>query len=195
MSRFAHIPRRHTGPPRFPQEGDEPVNGPVVEYRLTPEEIAARYGAPTGKSNQGCKLSRENLVKLLRTRTVGQVAEMRRVPQKLVLGLCEKYEIELDEKNRLASEPGKDVDNMPDMTIMDSARKILPPKKLGALLAANKTGAEIAKEYDLPQWAVSNIKKEYWPDGFGFNPGDYPQAPAPVAPEPPRYSIRPTSTG
>lgn len=153
MSRFTHIPRRHTGPPRFPQEGSEPASGPVVEYRLTQEEIAARYGPPTGKNNQGYKLSRNNLVGLLQTKTVGQVAEMRGIPQKLVFELCEKYAIELDEKNRLA---GGD-----DVGTMKQAREKLPKEEFERLFWQGLSDGQIAEETEVAYHFVTRLKKEY----------------------------------
>lgn len=52
-------------------------------------------------------------------------------------------------------------------SIMETARRTLPKDKLGPLLAAGKTNKEIGIEHGkLPHWAVSNLKKEYWPNGF-----------------------------
>jgi len=52
-------------------------------------------------------------------------------------------------------------------SIMEVARKALPKHVLGTLLAAGKTNKEIGQDYDnLPHWAVSGLKKEYWPNGF-----------------------------
>lgn len=61
QSKFTSIPRRHCGAPRFPSDGTEPANGPVTTYRLTPEEIKAKYGAPVEHQNRRKKLSCENL--------------------------------------------------------------------------------------------------------------------------------------
>lgn len=59
-------------------------------------------------------------------------------------------------------------------SIMATAQKILPKEKLGPLLAAGMTGKEIGADHGgLPQWAVSKLRKEYWPNGF--NPKEYEQ--------------------
>jgi len=46
------IPRSKLGAPRFPFErsdaGKYSLPGPVVTYQLSPEDIAARYGSPSG---------------------------------------------------------------------------------------------------------------------------------------------------
>lgn len=170
QSKFTSVPRRHCGAPRFPDESHGPANGPVVTYRLTPEEIAARYGAPVEPQTRRKKLSRENLAEWLRKWTVGQVAEMNGIPQKLVFSLCEQFGLELDDKNRLINKEAIDLPS-----VMDNARSILPAETLGALLTSGKTGTEIGKEYNLPPWAVSKLKNEYWPEGVGFNQDDYRQ--------------------
>lgn len=65
-------------------------------------------------------------------------------------------------------------DNDKMATIMQTARKILPKEILGPLLAARKTNKEIGIEHGgLPHWAVSELKKEYWPKGF--DPKEYMQ--------------------
>lgn len=52
-------------------------------------------------------------------------------------------------------------------SIMETARKTLPKEKLGPLLAAGKTNKEIGMAHGgLPHWAISELKKEYWPAGF-----------------------------
>lgn len=56
-------------------------------------------------------------------------------------------------------------------SIMETARQTLPAEVLGPLLAEGRTQQSIADEYNVPFWAVSSLKKEYWPDGF--KPDDY----------------------
>jgi hypothetical protein len=47
MANFTKISPYRAGPPRFGRApGEEPANGPVITYRLSPEEIARRYGPP-----------------------------------------------------------------------------------------------------------------------------------------------------
>jgi hypothetical protein len=104
VTRFTKISKHRCGPPRYGRGPlDEPVNGPVVEYRMSPEEVARRYGPPpakeSGKRRQ--RLNRELLMKKLRKQTVGQVAADCGCPQNLIFKMVERYGIELDEKNRL----------------------------------------------------------------------------------------------
>lgn len=94
------------GPIRMPSDKDPAVwvPGPVIEYRLSPEEIAEKYGPP-GQNNcrqRAFRLTQERLAELLKTKTVGQVAVWHQTTQAVVLELVKKYGLQLDEKNRLA---------------------------------------------------------------------------------------------
>jgi len=77
------------------------ASGPVVEYKLTPDELA-KYGAPAApREHKRQRLTREYLTEKLKDRTVGQIAERHHVPQEIVFQLCEKFGLTLDAKNRL----------------------------------------------------------------------------------------------
>ncbi|HBX22644.1 MAG TPA: hypothetical protein DEF34_03250 [Desulfotomaculum sp.] len=56
-------------------------------------------------------------------------------------------------------------------SIMDTAKQKLPKELLGKRLADGITQQAIGDDCDVPFWAVSKLKKEYWPDGF--KPEDY----------------------
>ena len=159
-SRFTKISPRQTGQPRFPPADDlVPANGPVVAYRLTPEEITARYGPPVPRvETRRQKLSRENLTELLRTKTVGQVAERYCVSQKLVFELVDKYELELDDKNRLV--PGGD-DEMAHGDKLRRARTALPKEEFEKLFKQNLSDQEIADAKGVAYHHVVRLKKEY----------------------------------
>jgi len=90
-------------------------SGEVKIYRLTPEEIAARYGPPVQmeKPNRKLKINREYLEKYLQHLTVAEVAVRLQVPKKIVFELAEKYGLELDEKNRLKKEC-ENMDKLPN---------------------------------------------------------------------------------
>lgn len=103
MADFTNISPYRRGEPRFGRDPeDEPANGPVVTYHLSPEEIAARYGPPVkepGRVRQR-RLNRDVLSDLLKKYTPGQIAAMYSCPKHLILKMVERYSIELDEKNR-----------------------------------------------------------------------------------------------
>lgn len=131
----------------------EPVNGEVVTYRLSPEEIAARYGPPTGRKGLRHQLTAETLVELLRTKTVGQVAEQYHVPQRLVYEMCDAHGLELDDKNRLA---GGD-----KVARWGEAKKLLPRDELEKMLRQGLKAHEIAAEKGIGVSTVESLKKKY----------------------------------
>ena len=153
-NRFTKINSRQAGQPHFPPADDvAPANGPVVTYRMSPEEIAAKYGPPVPRTEtRRQKLSRENLIELLRTRTVGQVAERYCVPQKLVFELCDRFGLELDEKNRLAS-GGDEVAGRPAAD--------LSKEELLEMLRQGMTAEEIADALGVGEKTVVRYKKKY----------------------------------
>lgn len=98
---------RHRLGCRMPYEHSDVGNGyaasgPVVEYKMSPEEIERKYGAPSApREHKRQRLTREYLAEKLKKNTVGQIAERHHVPQEIVFGLCENFGLELDAKNRL----------------------------------------------------------------------------------------------
>ena len=159
-NRFTKINSRQAGQPHFPPADDvAPANGPVVTYRMSPEEIAAKYGPPVPRTEtRRQKLSRENLIELLRTRTVGQVAERYCVPQKLVFELCDRFGLELDDKNRLVS--GGD-NEMAHGDKMRRARAALPREEFERLYKQGLSDYEIADASGVAYHHVVRLKKEY----------------------------------
>ena len=159
-NRFTKINSRQAGQPHFPPADDvAPANGPVVTYRMSPEEIAAKYGPPVPRTEtRRQKLSRENLIELLRTRTVGQVAERYCVPQKLVFELCDRFGLELDDKNRLVS--GGD-NEMAHGDKMRRARAALPREEFERLYKQGLSDYEIADASGVAYHHVVRFKKEY----------------------------------
>lgn len=154
---------------RLPHEcssvGDDyAANGPVKTYKLSPEELAKYGPVNKTKKNNRPQLTLETLIKELKKRTVGEVASKYCTTQKIVFEMVKYYGLELDEKNRLKGD-----DKV--ASIMEYARQVLPKEVLGPLLAEGKTNKEIGKMYNLPHWAVSELKKQYW--GGNFNPDDY----------------------
>mgnify|MGYP000215226421 CR=1 FL=1 len=69
--------------------------------------------------------------------------------------------------------PRKREDESSMASTMETARQKLPKDVLGALLAEGRTQQSIADEYSIPFWAVYELKKQYWPDGF--NPDEFKQ--------------------
>ncbi len=127
MSDILKFSKFKVGEPRFPKS-EEPANGPVIEYRLSPEEIEKirkKYGPPAKRSRQNQPINF---------------------------------------KSKAQREAAK-------MKVIDKARESLPKDKLGALLAQGLTGSQISKDYDIPYWALVQLKEEYW--GGSFNPDDY----------------------
>ena len=138
--------------------------GPVTVYKLSPEEIRHKYGAPAGKREfEKQRMTKGYLAERLQTLTVGQLAERHHIPQDIIFKLCDKFELDLDEKNRLKGDD--------DMGMLDKAKELLPKEKLGKLLAEGRTQQSIADEYALNQGAISMLKKQYW--GNNFTPEEY----------------------
>ena len=181
------IAKSKLGSPRMPFEccdaGDGYArSGPVVTYRLSPEELA-KYGPVARKSTfQPRRLTRDYLAKLLATLTVGQVAERWRVPQKLIFELVDKYNLRLDDKNRLAvgdEIPGREGEPVSEpvseyeiynkdagdggMAPRDKARlarAALPKEELEKLIY-EMSDREIAEIKGLSYSQVFRLKKEY----------------------------------
>lgn len=157
MADFTKINSRQSDQPRFPPvDSAEPANGQVVTYRLSPEEIAARYGPPVPRETRRKKLSRESLAEMLRTLTVGQVAERWRVPQKLIFELCDRYELELDDKNRLVTGG----DDMAHGDKIKAAREKLPKEEFERLIW-EMSDEKIAEAKGISYWQVRQLKEEY----------------------------------
>lgn len=181
------IAKSKLGSPRMPFEccdaGDGYArSGPVVTYRLSPEELA-KYGPVARKSTfQPRRLTRDYLTNLLVTLTVGQVAERWRVPQKLIFELVDKYNLRLDDKNRLAvgdEIPGREGEPVSEpvseyeiynkdagdggMAPRDKARlaKAALPKAEFEKLIYEMSDREIAEIKGLSYLQVFRLKKEY----------------------------------
>lgn len=170
---------------RFPSHDDEPVNGPVVTYRLSPEEVARRYGPPAKKADQAAgrktKLDRKMLQELLESKTVNQVASLYKVPQKLILAMAEKYGFELDEKLRLKGDKQMDPiadNNQAQVDNQDGFKTYRPEesqKKTRPELAREKINADeylkmkdkgqsdidIMKRLEIPNDVFYTLKKEW----------------------------------
>lgn len=160
MSRFTKISPRRMGAPRFGGEKESaPVNGPVVTYRLSPEEVAARYGQPNKNKTRFKreKLTKENLSEFLKTKTVGQIALCHNVPQKMIFELVEKYDLKLDDKNRLI--PGGD-----DMGYGDkirAAKETLKPAEFEEFVRQGMTDREVADASGLELHMIKKLKQAY----------------------------------
>lgn len=156
MANFTKISPYRAGPPRFGRApGEEPANGPVITYRLSPEEIARRYGPPVAVERRP-RLTRELLAEMLRTKTVGQVAARYQVPQKLITDMVEQYGLELDENNRLT---GGD-----DVAVGDkirAAREALPREEFEKLVRQGMTDKEVAEAKNLDLHLVKKLKQQY----------------------------------
>jgi len=147
-------------------------SGPVVEYKLSPEEIKRKYGAPSApREHKRQRLTKEYLMEHLKKQTVGQIAERHHVPQEIVFKMCEKFGLELDKKNRI-----KEGDDMG--SVMKLARKFLPVEVLGVKLAQGETYKAIAGEHGLPPWVIQELKRQYWKSGF--KPEEYIQPETPM---------------
>ncbi|MTI82610.1 MAG: hypothetical protein FH756_01665 [Firmicutes bacterium] len=143
------------GEPR--QDGEENANGEVREYRMSPEEVARRYGPPVKTSKRRRpKLNRELLAEQLKTRTVGQISERYQVPQEIVFKLAEKFGLELDDKNRLAG--GEDVARGDKIR---AARETLPPDEFEEMVRQGLTDQEVANTKGLNLYTIKQLKREY----------------------------------
>lgn len=182
------IAKSRLGSPRMPFEccdaGDGYTHpGPVVTYRLSPDELA-KYGPVARRKStfQPRRLTRDYLSELLATLTVGQVAERWYVPQKLIFELVDKYNLRLDDKNRLAvgdEIPGREGEPVSEpvseyeiynkdagdggMAPRDKARlaRAALPKAEFEKLIYEMSDREIAEIKGLSYSQVFRIKKEY----------------------------------
>ncbi len=136
-------------------DGSVPEATKHKTYFMPLEEIDAKYGPPL------CRLvSKEKFMELMK-QGVGYkgIARMYNVSVKAVAHLAKRY----NQEEKGANE------NM--AVIMEQAREKLPEEKLGKLLASGMTGTQIAKDHELPVWAITELKRQYW-DGR-FDPNAY----------------------
>lgn len=169
QNRFASIPIRQRGQPRFARPAeDEPANGPVVTYHLSPEEIARRYGPPVEvqRKSRKPKLDKQSLAGMLRTLTVNEVAWRYQLPQRYVIKLCETCGLELDGKGRLTvgthdeNPENTGGDGMAHGDKVRAAREALPKDELEKLIH-EMSDQKIAEAKGLAYWQVRRLKDEY----------------------------------
>lgn len=191
MADFTNISPYRRGEPRFGRDPeDEPANGPVVTYRLSPEEIAAKYGPPVkepGRVRQR-RLNRDVLSDLLKKYTPGQIAAMYSCPKHLILKMVERYGIELDEKNRKEDEQVETVNETAETaqpaetvevertdstepqgyvvyerrkTRLEIAREKLTKEQYLELIKDGATDHQVRTQYGIPGDVMTALKKEW----------------------------------
>lgn len=63
-----------------------------------------------------------------------------------------------------------EIEGVGDMSsIRAKAERTLPADILGPLVADGMSAAKIGQKHGLPMWVVYELKKKYWPDGFGLS--------------------------
>lgn len=164
---------------RLPYESPDVGNGyassgPVKEYRLSPEELA-RYGPVKKVQHSRPKLTRELLADQLARFTVGQMAERYHVPQEIIFQLVEKYDLELDDKNRLKEDKNMDTathqtennfQNYPEeqgkkKTRFEIAREKITLEQYKTMKAQGKTDKDMYESLDIPVDCFYALKKEW----------------------------------
>ena len=160
-------------------ENEEPANGPVVTYHLTPEEIEEKYGKPKEKKKTYRKdFTREQVMDAIkRTDMFYQAAAVLGLRNGGFICVCKQHKIDYEKakeefiliENPTEPEVAKEVTPAENTTlqtgetkvVMEIAREKLPKELLIRFILENRKIKAISDEYEIPIWAIHELRRQY----------------------------------
>jgi len=160
-------------------ENDEPANGPVVTYHLTPEEIEEKYGKPKKKKKTYRNdFTREQVIDAIKsTDMFHQAAAVLGLGNGGFINVCKQHKIDYRKakeesiliENTTEPEVAKEVTPAENTTlqtgetkvVMEIAREKLPKELLSRLILKGVRTGDICRKYQIPIWAFHELRRQY----------------------------------
>ena len=160
--------------PRFGLERDEPANGPLIEYTLTPEEIAEKYGPPTKRQEhpeqeKQITITRDELIAALRRNQSWSITMVSMgIGRAQMMRLMELYQVNPgDWKNKIEKEESdvstesEPVEQPVQKTKLEIARERMPKEELTRLKEQDYSDKDIREKLGVDNDSFYKLKKEY----------------------------------
>ncbi|MFA5383978.1 MAG: hypothetical protein WC364_04840 [Eubacteriales bacterium] len=173
LGRNTKISPYRYGDPRFGTERDQPANGPVIEYTLSPEELA-KYGPPKTRlerdrfQEKQISITREQLIDALRRNqswsvTMGELG----IGRTQMLRLMSLHQINPENwKNKPKEEldvstEAESVEQPLQKTKLEIARERMSKEELTRLKELGHSDVQVQKELGVDNFSFYKLKQEY----------------------------------